>query len=100
VDRALGTCDALLLPALAITAPPVGAAVVTVGDHQEPVRAAMLRLTQPFNLSGHPAVALPCGAAPDGFPVALQLVGRRGETRALLAAALSCERHGTRGGTG
>ena len=100
VDRALGACDALLLPALAITAPRLGATTVTVGEHEEPVRAAMLRLTQPFNLSGHPAVALPCGVAPGGFPVGLQLVGRRGETRALLAAALSCERHGTRGGTG
>ena len=34
----------------------------------------MLRCTQPFNLSGHPAIALPCGTTPEGLPTSLQLV--------------------------
>ena len=42
----------------------------------------MLRLTQPFNLSRHPAVALPC--ATDGLPVSLQVVGKHARTGALL----------------
>ena len=51
----------------------------------------MLRLTQLFNLTGHPAISLPCGNTPDGLPCGLQLVGRRQATVDLLAVALSCE---------
>ena len=61
VDRALQGCDALLLPTLPIPAPPLGAATVDVDGRTQPVRAAMLRLTQLFNMTGHPAIALPAG---------------------------------------
>jgi aspartyl-tRNA(Asn)/glutamyl-tRNA(Gln) amidotransferase subunit A len=54
------------------------------------VRAAMLRLTQLFNITGNPAISLPIPTA--GLPVGLQLVGRRGQTEALLAVAATCER--------
>jgi amidase len=57
------------------------------------VRAAMLRLTQLFNISGHPAVALPAANAVDGLPRGLQLVGRRGHTARLLAVAAALSRH-------
>jgi aspartyl-tRNA(Asn)/glutamyl-tRNA(Gln) amidotransferase subunit A len=91
VDRALDGCDALLLPALAIPAPPLGAASVGVDGSPEPVRAIMLRLTQPFNLTGHPAIALPCGRTTSGLPVGMQLVGSRGETGRLLDIAEALE---------
>jgi len=92
VDRALEGLDALLLPALPIGAPELGAASVTIGATQEPVRATMLRLTQLFNVTGHPAIALPCGVGRDGLPRALQLVGHRGSTDRLLAVAAAVER--------
>ena len=91
VDRALEGCDALLLPALAIAAPPIGASTVTVDGELLPVRAAMLKLTQLFNLTGHPAIALPAGLGPDGLPRAIQLVGRRGQTARLLQMAAAVE---------
>ena len=92
VDRALEGLDALLLPSLAIPAPPIGAASVDVDGAQEPVRAIMLRLTQLFNITGHPAIAIPCGRGRDGLPRGLQLVGHRGGTARLLAVASAVER--------
>jgi aspartyl-tRNA(Asn)/glutamyl-tRNA(Gln) amidotransferase subunit A len=92
VDRALEGLDALLLPSLAIAAPAIGAASVDVDGAQEPVRAIMLRLTQLFNITGHPAIALPCGRGRDALPRGLQLVGHRGGTERLLAVASVVER--------
>jgi aspartyl-tRNA(Asn)/glutamyl-tRNA(Gln) amidotransferase subunit A len=91
IDRALSEVEALLLPSLAIPAPPLGAAAVPVKGGEEPVRNAMLRCTQPFNLSGHPAISVPCGRTPANLPVGLQIVGRRGRTRELLQLARSVE---------
>lgn len=91
-------CDVLALPALPIPAPPLGASSVVVGGRAEPVRNVMLRLTQPFNLTGHPAIALPSGVTRDGLPCGVQLVGRRNRTDDLLAAARRCERYVTDGG--
>lgn len=97
VDRALDTWDALLLPALPVAAPPLGATTVEAGGKTEPVRAAMLRLTQLFNITGHPAVVLPAGRGRDGLPRALQLVGRRGRTERLLDVAAAAEPYITTG---
>ena len=91
VDRALDGLDVLALPALAIPAPPLGAATMPVKGGADAVRALMLRCTQPFNLSGHPAISLPCGFTRDRLPIGLQLVGHKGRTPALVQAALAVE---------
>jgi aspartyl-tRNA(Asn)/glutamyl-tRNA(Gln) amidotransferase subunit A len=83
IDRALDGVDALVLPTLPIAAPLIGEESVLIGQRREPVRAAMLRLTQPFNLSGHPALALPCGAGLP-LPASVQLVARHARTWRLL----------------
>ena len=92
VDAALAQHDALILPTLAIPAPLVGANMVQVGTQTEPVRNVMLRLTQLFNVTGHPAISMPDGQTGTGLPCALQLVGGRMQTDALLKVALACER--------
>jgi aspartyl-tRNA(Asn)/glutamyl-tRNA(Gln) amidotransferase subunit A len=97
VENALQGCDALLLPAQPIPAPLLGATTVDLDGTPEPVRATMLRLTQLFNMTGHPAVALPAGSTPEGWPVGVQLVGRHGRTGQLLALAAEVERYSTGG---
>ena len=67
------------------------AATVKIGGVEEPVRNIMLRLTQLFNVTGHPAITIPCGATTDGLPIGAQLVGRRGGTDDLLSVAESTE---------
>jgi aspartyl-tRNA(Asn)/glutamyl-tRNA(Gln) amidotransferase subunit A len=91
VDAALTGHEALVLPTLPIVAPPIGAEVVPAGPVRQPVRNLMLRLTQLFNLTGHPAISLPWGFSPGGLPCGVQLVGARGDTEGLLRVALSCE---------
>ena len=91
VDSSLSGIDALVLPTLPIVAPPIGAVTVQIGERHEPVRNLMLRLTQLFNLTGHPAITLPCGASAAGLPCGLQLVGVTGQTDNLLQMAAGVE---------
>ena len=91
VDAALTGCDGLLLPALPIPAPTIGATTVRIGGSDEPIRNITLRLTQLFNLTGHPAIAIPCGSTSEGLPVGAQIVGHRHGTMAMLDAARAVE---------
>jgi aspartyl-tRNA(Asn)/glutamyl-tRNA(Gln) amidotransferase subunit A len=91
VDDALAGIDALILPSLPVPPPLLGAAEVVVDGRREGVRGLMLRQTQLFNVTGHPAVVLPCGTTSGGQPCSVQLVGARGATSELLAVAAACE---------
>lgn len=83
IDQSLSGVDALAGPTVGFTAPeqdpPFG-----VGDDN-----AESRFTGPYNLSGHPAIALPVPAS--GLPVSLQFAGRRGADADLLAVAESAQ---------
>jgi aspartyl-tRNA(Asn)/glutamyl-tRNA(Gln) amidotransferase subunit A len=92
VDAALEEVDALVLPTLPIVAPPLGASSVDIDGVRESVRNATLRLTQLFDLTGHPAISIPAGVTAEGLPVGLQLVGRHAGSGELLAAAEAVER--------
>jgi len=93
VDALLADADVIVLPTMPITAPLLGSDEITidpaVGDRTA-VRSAMLKHTQPFNMTGHPAISLPVPVT--GLPVGLQLVGKLGGTAGLLAIAASCEK--------
>jgi aspartyl-tRNA(Asn)/glutamyl-tRNA(Gln) amidotransferase subunit A len=93
VDKLLDGVDALVLPTLPLTAPLLGAGDITIDPAvggTTPVRSAMLKHTQPFNMSGHPAISLPLPVT--GLPVGLQLVGPRAGSAPLLAIAAACEK--------
>ncbi|WP_329540443.1 amidase family protein [Streptomyces sp. NBC_01358] len=59
--------------------------------HDGPGGLFSTSLTWAFNLSGHPAASVPAGFTPDGCPVGLQLVARRGADAQLLAMARAVE---------
>jgi aspartyl-tRNA(Asn)/glutamyl-tRNA(Gln) amidotransferase subunit A len=91
VNALLAGRSGLLLPSLAVPATKIGASTVRVGGSEEPVRNVMLRLTQLFNITGHPALTAPCGKTTDGLPIGAQLVGHQGRTADLLQLARSVE---------
>jgi len=97
VNAALDGCDALLLPAQPMPAPDLGVATVDIDGTNEPVRGAMLRLTQLFNITGHPAIASPAGTTENGWPVGMQLIGHFGTARQLMRVAARVEPYSTGG---
>lgn len=87
VDSALTGRRALLLPTVPVPATRLGATTVKVGGSEEPVRNITLRLTQLFNITGHPAITVPCDNTVEGLPIGTQLVGAAGDTAGLLDTA-------------
>jgi aspartyl-tRNA(Asn)/glutamyl-tRNA(Gln) amidotransferase subunit A len=84
VDAVLRHLDALLLPTTPIPAQPLEAREVTVDGVTEDVRWWLVRCTRPINVTGHPALSLPCGFTAGGLPIGLQLVGRYFDEATLL----------------
>lgn len=65
----------------------LSAPLVIDGEAVGPLRAEWTSALSLFDLSGHPALALPVGLAENGGPLAVQLVGRWNHDMALLSAA-------------
>ena len=91
-DNALSDFDLLLMPTVPLVAtplPPVGAAV------EEVVARAfeMLPNTCPFDVTGHPAMSIPCGLV-DGLPVGLMLVAKNYDEATIYRAAYAFEQAG------
>jgi aspartyl-tRNA(Asn)/glutamyl-tRNA(Gln) amidotransferase subunit A len=76
VDEALARHDVLLAPATPVPAPRIDERDTTLGDGPSDIRSALIRLTRPFNFSGHPACSVPCGFSGGGLPIGMQIVGR------------------------
>jgi aspartyl-tRNA(Asn)/glutamyl-tRNA(Gln) amidotransferase subunit A len=91
VREAIGGRDGLLLPTMPVPATKLGVPIVSISGVEEPVRSITLRLTQLFNITGHPAISLPCGKTDEGLPVGLQIVGTRNRTPELLEVAAAVE---------
>jgi aspartyl-tRNA(Asn)/glutamyl-tRNA(Gln) amidotransferase subunit A len=91
LDSALSKVDILLAPTLPITAPGIEQSDIRIGNTIEDIRTALLRLTRPGNLSGLPAISIPCGFSSEELPIGLQLIGRRFEETTLLRAAYAYE---------
>jgi aspartyl-tRNA(Asn)/glutamyl-tRNA(Gln) amidotransferase subunit A len=87
-----GDWDLLVTPTMPITAFPAGAEVPPGGEAEAPLPwITWTPYTYPFNISGQPAITVPCGLAADGLPAGLQVVGPWGHDRRVLDFAEACE---------
>jgi aspartyl-tRNA(Asn)/glutamyl-tRNA(Gln) amidotransferase subunit A len=84
--------DLIVTPTLPITATPLGQSTIDIRGVEQPVYLALLRNTEPFNLTGLPALTVPCGISAAGLPIGLQIVGRPFEEAAVLQAGDAFQR--------
>lgn len=91
LSQVFQSVDALAAPTIPIVAPRVEENELVLGGKRESMRSALLRLTRPGNLSGLPAITLPCGFSREGLPVGLQLIGKRWDEAMVLRMAFAFE---------
>ena len=85
IDELLAGVDVLIGPAVPYPAPEVSPPIDTPEGEIEGI------FTGPYNVSGQPAIVVPCGTTADGLPVALQLASAVGDDAGLLRAAAAVE---------
>ncbi len=83
--------DLLAGPMEPMVAPPIGAQELEVGGQKIGAIAALTQYTRPFNLTGFPALTVPCGFS-NGLPIGLQLAGRPFEEATALNAGYAYQR--------
>ncbi len=83
--------DCLITPTAPIPATPIGAMTATLGGEERPLVRVYLDPLLPFNLTGQPALSIPCGFTKTGLPLGLQLIGRPFEEALLLRVAHAYE---------
>ena len=89
-DAALANLDMLVMPTCLMTAPKnhtPGTYLEAVEENLATMNWSGNRNTQPFNYTGHPALACPVGKSSAGLPVSMQLVGRFFDDPLLMRAA-------------
>ena len=84
VDAAFADCD-ILLTASSMEPP------CRIDDPQEVARTYMLQARSPFNVTGHPALAMRAGLSVGGLPLSVQFVAPMGGEGALIAVATQWE---------
>ncbi len=91
-DAALADYDLLLMPTTPIKAsklPPADAPREQVVEHA----LNMISNTAPFDITHHPAMAIPCGMA-DGLPISMMLIGKHWDEATIYRAAYAFEQSG------
>ena len=83
--------DLLAGPTEPVTAPLLLAERVRAGEREVGTTGALTQYTRPYNLTGFPAISVPCGFSEAGLPMALQLAGRPFDELTVLRAAHAYE---------
>jgi aspartyl-tRNA(Asn)/glutamyl-tRNA(Gln) amidotransferase subunit A len=92
MTRVMRDVDAMLLPTTPCVAHPIGAQTVTVGGCEQDMWTALTQYTPLANLTGQPALTLPCGFSERGLPISFQILGRRLDESMVFRVARAYER--------
>lgn len=85
--------DVLLTPGELIPPPPHEARSVVIAGREVRLMDALISATCPFNITGQPALTIPCGFTASGLPLALQLVGKPFDEATVLQVGYAYEAH-------
>jgi aspartyl-tRNA(Asn)/glutamyl-tRNA(Gln) amidotransferase subunit A len=85
------TVDVVLTPTMPLTAWKVGEWTVPVRGREESVLSASWRFTYPFNLTGLPAISVPCGFDRQDLPIGLQIAAKPFDESTVLRVAHAYE---------
>jgi len=88
---AMERVDLLITPTGPTAATLLEGDLITGDDADPQVLAALIHFSGPFNLTGFPAVSIPCGFTTNGLPVGMQLVAKPWQESVLLAVAHTYE---------
>jgi aspartyl-tRNA(Asn)/glutamyl-tRNA(Gln) amidotransferase subunit A len=83
--------DVVAMPTVPTVATDLDRRAHEIDGHAVEVRSALLSLTCPWNLTGHPALSVPAGSV-SGLPVGLQLITTPGNENVLFELASRVER--------
>ena len=83
--------DVVISPTMPLTAWANSQSSVDINGESESVLAASWRLTYPWNLTGLPAISIPCGFDSAGLPIGLQIAGKAFDEHNVLRAAHAYE---------
>ena len=78
-------------PTEPVTAPQILASEVQAGEQKIGTTAALTQFTRPYNITGSPAISIPCGFSEAGLPIGLQLAGKPFDEVTVLRAAHAYE---------
>jgi aspartyl-tRNA(Asn)/glutamyl-tRNA(Gln) amidotransferase subunit A len=93
LTKAFAQADVIITPTLPAFPPPIKEYFVRSGDLREHVIDAFIRFNNPFNLTGLPAISIPCGFGSAGLPVGLQIVGKPFDEATVLRLAHAYQAH-------
>jgi len=93
-DDALAEFDVLAMPTTPMTAFELEEDLTRIeAVNRAQGKKGRTRNTMPFDMSGHPAISVPCGLSDEGLPIGLMLVGRHFEEETLVSVADAFERN-------
>ncbi|KKN13725.1 hypothetical protein LCGC14_1003450 [marine sediment metagenome] len=96
ICRAFRNIDILITPTLACPAFELGKSGIietnVIIEGKTMTATGWFPFTYPFNLSGHPAVSIPCGRSSDGLPIGMQIIGKRFDELTVLQVSRAFEK--------
>jgi aspartyl-tRNA(Asn)/glutamyl-tRNA(Gln) amidotransferase subunit A len=94
-NEAFKHTDVIVSPTLPAFPPRVGEVWVQSGKLHENVIDAFLRFNIPYDLTGFPAISIPCGFGSTGLPIGLQIAGKAFDETTILRVANAYEQSTT-----
>ena len=90
IEEFMEDVDIIVGPTTPIPAPPIDEDSVAVDDSEEAFQR-LAGFTQPYNVTGQPAISVPCGFTNRGLPIGLQIAGRWWEEQTVLNVAYALQ---------